>query len=42
VIGVGGIWGWWFARNMKDVPLLTEHEALMVEGEYHRELHHGH
>ena len=42
VIGVGGIWGWWFARNMKDVPLLVPHEALMVEGEYHRELHHGH
>jgi hypothetical protein len=42
VIGVGGLWGLRFIAYIKDVPLLTPHEGLMVEGEYHRDLHNVH
>jgi hypothetical protein len=36
LVGVGGIYCMMFFAKLKHMPLLTEHEAYTIEGEYHR------
>jgi hypothetical protein len=38
--GVGGLWGWWFVRELRKAPLLPEHEVYLLDPHHHPA--HGH